>query len=166
MNMNARYLARAGAIGAVYAALTVCLAPISSGLIQCRVSECMCVLPYFTGAAVPGLFLGCLIANLLTGAPVYDVLFGSLATLLAALATRYLRRRWSKFLSPLPSVLFNSLIVGWVLVYAYGVGVPYWLSCLYVGAGQALACFGVGIPLLLATEKYGRKLFWEGEAWS
>ena len=163
MKPNARYLARAGVIGAVYAALTVCLAPISSGLIQCRLAECMCVLPFFTGAAVPGLFLGCLIANLLTGAPVYDVVFGSLATLLAALLTRRMRALWPKYLSPLPGVLINALVVGWVLVAAYGVRVPYWLACAYVGAGQALACFGLGLPLLLTVEKYGGMLFSDGE---
>ena len=82
-----RDLAQGAIIAAVYALLTIFFAPISSGLIQCRVSEAMSILPYFTFSAVPGLFIGCLLGNLLTGAPIYDVLFGSLATLIAAFIT-------------------------------------------------------------------------------
>ena len=100
--MTVRELVRGAIIAAVYALLTIVLAPISSGLIQCRVSEAMSVLPYFTFSAVPGLFIGCLIANLLTGAPIYDVVFGSLATLLAAYMTYLLRKRAPKWFAPLP----------------------------------------------------------------
>lgn len=152
--MKAKYLARAASIAALYVLLTVVFAPISSGLMQCRVSEALCVLPYFTSAAVPGLFVGCALANLLTGAPLYDVLFGSAATLLAALCTYWMRRRITKYISPLPSVLFNALIVGALLVYVYNVGVPYWMAAAYVGAGQAIACFVLGIPLLLVLERF------------
>lgn len=152
--MKARYLARAASIAALYVLLTIVFAPISSGLMQCRVSEALCVLPYFTSAAVPGLFVGCALANLLTGAPLYDVLFGSAATLLAALCTYWMRKRVTKYLSPLPSVLFNALIVGALLVYVYHVGVPYWMAALYVGAGQAIACFALGIPLLAVLERF------------
>lgn len=112
------------------------------------------MLPYLTGAAVPGLFVGCLLANILTGAPLYDVVFGSLATLLAALATYWLRRRAAKCFAPLPSVVFNALIVGWLLVRVYGVGLPYWLAALYVAAGQAIACFGLGLPLLTVLDRF------------
>lgn len=155
-----RYLAHAGIIAALYAALTVLLAPISYGLVQCRVSEALSVLPVFTGAAVPGLFLGCLIANLLAGAPIYDVVFGSLATLLAAACTRHLKTKGApRALLPLPSVLFNALIVGWLLVKVYGVGVPLPLSMLYVGLGQAIACYGLGLPLMIVLEKKASQLF-------
>ena len=157
--MNAKFLARAACIAALYAALTILLAPISSGLIQCRVAEALCVLPYFTGAAVPGLFLGCLLANLLTGAPVYDVIFGSLATLLAALCTHWMKQRVTKYLAPLPSVVLNALIVGALLTYVYGVGVPYALSAAYVAVGQSVACFGLGLPLLLVLERFAPRLF-------
>lgn len=152
--MKAGYLARAASIAALYVLLTLVFAPISSGLMQCRVSEALCVLPYFTSAAVPGLFVGCALANLLTGAPLYDVLFGSVATLLAALCTYWMRRRVTKYLSPLPSVLFNALIVGALLVYVYQVGVPYWVAAAYVGVGQAIACFVLGIPLLAVLERF------------
>lgn len=159
MKVNVRFLAYAGVIAAVYTVFTVMLAPISYGLMQCRVSEALCVLPYFTDAAVPGLFIGCLLSNLIGGAPIYDVIFGSLATLLAATATFYMRNRWSWYLAPLPPVVFNGLIVGAMLVYVYGVDVPLWLSCLYVAAGEGLACYGLGLPLICAMEKYENKLF-------
>ncbi len=125
-----------------------------------RVSEALCVLPCFTGAAVPGLFIGCLLANLLTGAALYDVIFGSLATLAAAAATYYMHRRgMNKWLMPLPSVLFNALIVGWLLSDIYQVGVSFELCALYVGLGQALACYVLGMPLMALLKRYGEKMF-------
>jgi len=155
-----KYLSHAGIIAALYAALTILLAPISYGLVQCRVSEAMSILPVFTGAAVPGLFLGCLIANLLTGAAIYDVIFGSLATLLAALCTHLLAKKHApRALLPLPSVLFNAVIIGWLLVTVYGVNVPLPLSMLYVGIGQAVACYGLGLPLMFVLEKKVPQLF-------
>ena len=157
--MTVRDLARGAIIAAVYALLTIFLAPISSGLIQCRVAEAMSVLPYFTFAAVPGLFVGCFIANLLTGAPAYDVLFGSLATLLAAYITFLMRKRVTKYLAPLPSVVINALVVGALLTYVYQVGVGYWVAAGYVAVGQAIACFGIGLPLMAVLQKFSDKLF-------
>ncbi len=159
--MPVRDLARGAIIAAVYALLTIFLAPISSGLIQCRVAEAMCVLPYFTFAAVPGLFIGCILANLLTGAPAYDVIFGSLATLLAAYITYLMRKRAPKWIAPLPSVLINALVVGALLAYVYDVGVGYWVAAGYVAAGQAIACFALGLPLLTLLDRYRGRLFEE-----
>ena len=157
---RAKFLAHAGIIAAIYAALTILLAPISYGLAQCRVSEALCILPCFTGAAVPGLFLGCLIANLLTGAPIYDVLFGSLATLLAAVCTRWhAKKTHPKLLLPLPSVLWNAVIVGWLLVSVYGVPVQLSLAMLYVGLGQAVACYAIGLPVMKMMERLPAKYF-------
>ena len=156
---NVRGLVRAAIIAAIYALLTIALAPISSGLIQCRVSEAMSILPYFTFSAVPGLFVGCLLANLLTGAPFYDVIFGSFATLLAAYITYFMRKRAPKYLAPLPSVVINALVVGALLVYVYDVGVNYWVAAGYVAIGQAIACFVIGLPLLSLLENFGGKLF-------
>ncbi|MDO5111948.1 MAG: QueT transporter family protein [Clostridia bacterium] len=158
--MKTRELARGALIGALYVLLTLLFAPISSGLVQVRVAEALCVLPCFTFSAVPGLFVGCLIANLLTGAAPYDVIFGSLATLLAADCTWRMRKAgWSKWLMPLPSVVWNALIVGWLLCYVYAVGVSFPLCALYVGAGQALACYALGMPLMALLGKYGGRLF-------
>ena len=157
--LKARNVAYAAVIAACYTVLTVGLAPISYGPVQCRVSEALCVLPYFTVSAVPGLFIGCLLSNALVGAPIYDVVFGSLATLLAALATRAMRARCSKYLAPLPAVAVNGLMIGAVLKYAYGVPVPLWTACAYVAVGQVVACFGLGIPLLLVTERFRKQIF-------
>ncbi len=157
--MKLRQLVTGGAIAAIYVLLTVCFAPISSGLIQCRISEALCVLPFFTPAAVPGLFVGCALANLLTGAPLPDVIFGSLATLLAAAATWGMRKVAPAWFAPLPSVLFNGVVVGVLLVKVYGVEVPLLAACLYVAIGQAIACFGLGLPLMALLKRHQAQLF-------
>ena len=158
--MNTRSITRAAIIAALYILLSLAVQPIASGLVQCRISEALTILPVFTGAAVPGLFIGCLLFNLISGAVAYDVVFGSLATLLAALLTwRMAKRGMSKWLLPLPSVVFNGLIVGALLVYAYGVPVSYPLAVLYVAAGQAVACYVLGMPLMLVLGRFGKKLF-------
>jgi len=149
-----RRLALAAAIAALYTAMTLAVAPISSGLIQCRISEALCVLPWFFPSAVPGLTLGCLLSNLLTGAPLPDIIFGTCATYFAAKLTCSLHE-WgsSKFLAPFPPVIFNAVIVGALLVQVYGVGIPYVLAALYVGIGESIACYGIGLPLLIFVEK-------------
>lgn len=164
MKISTKLLVQGALIAAVYAILTLAVAPIASGLVQCRVSEAMCVLPYFTPAAVPGLFVGCMLANLITGAEFLDILLGSLATLLAAAAARqatkwFRDRRFAKWLIPLPSVVFNAFLVGYVLAYVYEVGVSYWLCVLYVALGQLAACYVLGIPLFLVLDKYKQKIF-------
>ena len=159
---GAGQLTRGAVIAAAYAVLTVLLAPISYGLIQCRVSEALCVLPYFAIEAVPGLFVGCLLANLITGAPVPDVIFGSLATLLAAMGTYSLGRRRSpaaRMLAPLPPVVFNGLIVGALLTEVYQLGVSYAVAAGYVALGEAAACYLLGFPLMLTLEKCQSGLF-------
>lgn len=154
--MTTRFLARGALIGALYVLVSLLVAPFGSGLIQARLSEALCVLPWFTPAAIPGLFLGCILANLLTpGVVIYDVVFGSLATGLAALSTYYIRRKgYSKWLAPLPAVLINAVVVGYLLAYVYEVGVPWALCALSVGAGQVLACYGLGMPLMALLEKH------------
>ena len=160
MHITTRKLTAAAVTGAAYAALTMLLAPISYGAIQCRVSEVLCILPFFIPCTAWGLFAGCAIANLLSAAGIFDVVFGSLATLLAALLTwRMAKRGMPKWLLPLPSVVFNGLIIGALLVYAYGVPVSYPLAVLYVAAGQAVACYVLGMPLMLVLGRFGKKLF-------
>lgn len=159
--MTTKKLVQGALIGALYAALTLAAAPISYGLMQVRISEALCILPFFTPAAVPGLFIGCLVANLAGGAVLYDVVFGSLATLLAALLTWWLRVRGaSKWLAPLPAVVLNALIVGALMHLVYLPGeVTFPVAAAYVGAGQAIACYGLGMPLFYVLERYGKKLF-------
>ncbi len=160
--MKTKHLVQGALIAAIYALLTLAIAPISSGLLQCRISEAMSILPYFTPAAIPGLFIGCLIANILTGAVIYDVLFGSAATLLAAFLTWRLAQAYpspaGRWLAPAPAVVVNALVVGWLLAKVYLLG-PFWLCALYVAAGQLIACYGLGMPLLLVLSRYKEKLF-------
>ncbi len=149
-----KLLVRSGLIAAVYAVLTIVLAPISYGELQIRVAEALNVLPFFTFAAVPGLFVGCIIANLISPMGLLDLVFGSLATLLSAyLAYRIKDKR----LVPLPAVVINAFVIGALLHFVYGL--PLVMMILYVGAGQLLACYGIGYPLLLILERYKGRIF-------
>ncbi len=155
------YLTRAAAIAAIYVVLTWLAAVVGlsgQGLIQLRLSEALCILPYFTAAAVPGVTLGCLLANLLTGAHVLDIVFGTLATLLGAIGTRLLRK-WP-LLAPVPPIFFNTLIVPFVLRYAYfttDVAMP--LLFVSVAAGEVLSVGVLGLLLLFTLQKYREPLF-------
>ncbi|NLB61873.1 MAG: QueT transporter family protein, partial [Clostridiales bacterium] len=121
----------------------------------------LCVLPFFTFDAVWGLFAGCLIANTLTGGMPADIIFGSLATLFAALCSYAIKRSnfaksnetLAKWLVPLPAIVINAFVVGWLLKYVYSLPVSYESACLYVAAGQAIACYGVGMPLLTLLDR-------------
>ena len=152
-------LTRGAVIAALYVVLTLVSAAfgLSSGVIQLRLSEALCVLPFFCAEAVPGLFLGCLIANLVTGAPIWDILFGSLATLLGAAGARLLRR-W-RFLVPIPTVLANALIIPPVLIFAYGVPDAYLFLVATVSAGEILSCGVLGLLLLTVLQKRAKGLF-------
>ena len=141
----ATYVAKAAIIAALYVTLTLVLAPISFKEIQVRISEALCILPVFINAAVPGLFIGCLLANLLGGALPMDIAIGSLATLLGAIMTYLLRKK--VILAPLGPVLFNALLVPIVLIYAYGVPLPYYFMVLTVGAGEVLSAGILGLLL-------------------
>ena len=157
------FIAYGAIIAAIYVATTV-PNPISSGPIQIRFSEALCVLPLFTPAAIPGLFIGCLIANFVEGLPIYDVIFGSLATLAAAMwAYSFTKMKftasYAKWLTPWPAIIFNAAIIPFVLRYAYGLpyGIP--LLVVTVGAGQIISCAVLGYPLLLLLEKYRKPIF-------
>jgi uncharacterized membrane protein len=147
LKFSSRYIAQVGIIASLYAALTVMLAPISYGPIQLRVSEALTVLPYITPAAIPGLFIGCLVANVLGGLGIYDVVGGSLLTLFAAFLTYLVARTRRPVLAPLPPVLVNSLGVSLYLHLLFQL--PYWLTVVYIAVGEIGACFVLGYPLLL-----------------
>lgn len=150
-------ICEAGVIGALYTAITLLIAPIGSGAIQCRISEALCVLPFFTSAAIPGLTIGCLVSNLIMGGLWQDVIFGTLATLIGAIGARLLRR--VPYLVPLPTVVANTVIVPLVLAYAYGVesGIPFLM--LTVGLGEVLSAYVLGMLLLLTLRRYGDRIF-------
>ena len=151
--MKTKNVVTAGIIAALYIALTMISAMLglSSGVIQLRISEALTVLPYFTPAAIPGLFLGCLIANILSGAIVVDVIFGSVATLIGAIGS-YLLRKY-KFLVALPPVISNMVIVPFVLKYAYNLDDAMWFMAITVGIGEFLCCCGLGNMLLYSADK-------------
>ena len=138
------------AIAAIYVVLTMVFLPISFGPIQFRISELLCVLPYFTPAAIPGLFIGCLLANFLGGAAALDVIFGSIATLIGAVGSYLLRK--NRYLVSVPPILANMIIVPWVLRFAYGSEDMIWFSTITVGIGEILAIGLLGQILLSACD--------------
>ena len=157
-NKSTLFLVQAAMIGAIYVVLTVAFAPISFGEVQIRFAEALTILPFFTPAAVPGLFVGCLIANILGGAILPDIIFGSLATLIGAVVT-YLLRKQSKYLAPVPPIVANMLIVPFVLRYGYGVNLPIPLMMLTVGAGEVISAGVIGLILLNVLYKNRQKIF-------
>lgn len=146
--LSTRSLCVSAVIAALYAALTLLLAPISYGNLQCRVSEAMTLLPMLMPAAIPGLFVGCLLANILGGATVLDVVFGSLATLVAAVGTYALRKKPA--LAALCPIVSNGLIVGAVLSYVWAL--PLFLTMAEVAIGEVGAVI-IGFILLAALRK-------------
>lgn len=157
----ALWLAQGAAVAALYVVLTLIFAPISFGSVQFRIAEILTILPLLTPAAVPGLFVGCLLGNILGGAIIWDIVFGSLATLIGA-ALGYLLR-FNRWLVPLPTVIANALIIPWVLRYGYGIQVPVLLQIAYVAAGEILGCYILGE--LLATVLLKRRDIFPNARW-
>ena len=154
---NTLYLVQGAAIAAVYVVLTVVFAPLSFGNVQIRFAEALTVLPYFTPAAIPGLFVGCMIANLFGGAIPADILCGSLATLLGAFLSYKIRRH--KYLVPIPPILANTLVVPFVLYYGYGMHLPIPFMMFTVGVGEIASCGVLGLIILLSLEQYKTVIF-------
>ena len=159
---NIYLLTQAAIIAALYVVLTFIANAfgLANYSVQVRFSEALTILPFFTPAAIPGLFIGCLISNILTGCAIPDIIFGSLATLIAAFGTWKLRGIGNVFLSPLPPILANTIIVPFVLRYAYGIR-PLWLSFLTVGAGEIISCGILGLLLAFTLNKYRAQIFRE-----
>lgn len=159
MNKKALFITQAAMIAALYVVLTVFINAfgLANGAIQVRISEALTILPFFTPAAIPGLFIGCLISNIVTGCLPWDVVFGSMATLIGALGTYALRKY--KFLAPIPPIFANALIVPIILIKVYAVPDAYWFLLLTVGAGEVISCGILGMILLFALNKYRDKIF-------
>ena len=149
-------------IAALYIVLFLAFQPIGSGVIQFRIAELLCVLPYFTPAAIPGLFIGCMISNLLNGAIILDVVGGSLATLIGAVASYLLRK--NRYLVSVPPILANMVIIPWVLRLGYGSDAMIWFSTITVGIGEFLAIGVLGQFLLTVLLRYRHVLFREEAA--
>ena len=159
-------MVQAAMIAALYVVLTFLANAfgLANYAIQVRFSEALTILPYFTPAAIPGLFVGCLLSNILTGCALPDILFGSLATLLGALGT-YTLRRW-KWCAPVCPILANTIIVPLLLVYGYGLLIEgmsvvqcLGFYCLTVGAGEVISCGILGMIVLGILEKYKGRIF-------
>ena len=159
MSKKTAYITQAALIAALYTVLTMIAAgfDLASGAIQVRFSEALTIMPFFTPAAIPGLTLGCLLSNILTGCVLPDVIFGTLATLLGALGSCALRK--NRFLCAIPPIVSNMLIIPFVLTYAYHIpgGVP--LFMLTVGLGELISCMGLGQILLQALLPFRGTLF-------
>lgn len=153
------YITHAAVIAALYTALTMVSAgfDLASGAIQVRFSEALTIMPFFTPAAIPGLTIGCLLSNILTGCALPDVIFGSLATFLGAIGTYALRK--NRFLCAVPPIVSNALIIPFVLTYAYHIpgGIP--LFMLTVGLGELISCMGLGQLLLQVLLPLRGRLF-------
>ncbi len=152
MNKNVRFLTKAAAIAALYVVLTYesAIFGLSSSVIQIRISEALTILPYFFPEAILGLFSGCMIANLLTGCALWDVVFGSIATLIGAYFTSKLKNRW---LLSIPPILANTIIVPFVLIYVYGAAESLWFIMLTVAIGEILSCGILGQFLYSVIDK-------------
>lgn len=151
------FIAFSAAIAAIYTVLTMVFAPISFGPVQFRISEALCILPFFTPAAIPGLFIGCLLSNLLCGAAALDVVFGSLATLIGAFGSYQLRK--TKWLVCLPPIAANTIIIPWVLRFAYGSEDFIWYAMITVGIGEILAIGVLGNILLYLLNSQKHLIF-------
>ena len=161
-NKKTLFLAQGAMIAAIYVALTYVFAPFSFKEVQVRIAEALTILPVFTPAAIPGLFIGCVIGNIVGGAVLPDVVFGSLATLIGAFFTWKLRHA-HPFLAPVPPILSNMIIVPFVLRYAYGVELPIPLMMLTVGIGEVLSCGVLGLILYYALRGKKDQIFRVGE---
>jgi len=163
-NKKTRYLTHAALIAAIYVVLTYLanLFGLANGAIQVRLSEALTVLPVFTPAAIPGLFIGCITANLLTGCALWDVVFGSLATLIGAVGTFYLGKVCKgrlTFITTLPPIIANTVIVPFVIRYVYAAEDALPFLFLTVGLGEVISCGVLGFFLIKLLAKYQDQIF-------
>lgn len=149
------FVTQAAVIAALYVVLTFVSSSLglASGEIQIRLSEMLVILPAFTPAAIPGLFLGCLLSNLLTGCTVIDIIFGSLATLVAAIISYQLRNSKYPMVVALPPVIANMIVVPFILKFSYGVPLPIPVMMATVGIGEVISCVVLGSVLYFALDK-------------
>ncbi|BBF44730.1 substrate-specific component QueT of predicted queuosine-regulated ECF transporter [Lachnospiraceae bacterium KM106-2] len=156
MNKKLRFTVQAALIAAIYVVLLFVFAPISFSAVQVRIAEALTILPFFTPAAVPGVFVGCFLGGILTGGAPIDYIFGSLTTLVAAYLSY--RLRGNKYLVPLPPIILNAIVIPWVISFAYG-SVPIPLTMLTVGIGEVISCGVLGLILLFALNPIKNYIF-------
>ena len=150
---STKMIAQAGIIAALYMVLSFVSAAfvLSQGNIQVRLSEALCVLPIFIPAAIPGITIGCLLSNILTGCILWDVIFGTLATLIGAVGTFVLRK--NPLLAQCAPIVSNSVIIPFILYYGYGINIPIWTMMLTVGLGEVVSIGVLGRVLYVGLKK-------------
>ena len=153
-----RLIAQAAVIVAIYVVLTIVFAPIAFEEIQVRIAEALTILPIYTASAVPGLAVGCLLGNIIGGAPLPDVVFGSLATLIGAAGTRLLRNS-KPAIAVIPPIVANMVIIPFVLRYAYEIPLPIPLMMATVGLGEVISCGMLGLLLYKALLPHRDSVF-------
>ncbi len=147
------YLVRVAMIGAIYVILNIIFAPISYGPIQVRIAEALAILPFIDPSAIIGLFIGCILANIYGGLGMVDIIGGSLCTLIAAYLTSKMK---NPKLAPLPPVVINAFGVSIYLHLLFDL--PYWITVLYIGIGEIIACYILGYSLLILLIKNKKRL--------
>ena len=165
-NKKVIFITQSAVIAALYVVFTLISASfnLASYEVQMRLSEMLCILPVFTPAAIPGLFIGCLLSNIFWGTGPWDVVFGSLATLIGAVGTYLLRKialkfKWSGFIASIPPILSNAIIIPFVIAYTIEAKLSIPMLMLTVGLGELIACGILGTVLLYILKRYGSKLF-------
>lgn len=158
-NKNVTFMVQSAMIAAIYVVLVFVFQYTSFGFIQFRIAEALTILPYFTSAAIPGLFVGCMLANLLGGSILADIVFGSIATLIGAVGTYFAGKMKCKWLAPVPPIVANALIIPFVLKFGYGetAAIPYMMFT--IGVSEIIICGVIGLVLLAILERYKDKLF-------
>lgn len=152
MKKTTKFLVRSAVIAALYATLTLVVYPLSYGPIQVRVSEAMTVLPLFFAEAIPGLTIGCFLANIPMG--LWDMVIGATATLLASVTTRMVKK---VYFGVIPPVIFNALLVPVIFLTMGTSTEPYWINALTVGAGELISVLALGVPLYFVMKRTARK---------
>ena len=155
MNKKVRFITQCALIAAIYIVLTLIsnAMGLASGVIQVRLSEMLTILPLFTPAAIPGLTIGCFLSNVITGCLLWDVIFGTLATLAGAIGTYYLCKKYP-LTGPIYPILANSIIVPFILQYVYNFEGSYFYFMLTVGIGEIISCGAIGLILYKVLKKH------------
>ena len=153
-------LCQGAMIGALYVVLTLISSVTGLASTPVRLSEALCILPFFTPAAVPGLYVGCLVSNLILGGAIPDIIFGSLATLIGAAGTYLLRNlKAGKWLASIPPVIANTVMIPPILAYCYGYNDGFWVLAGGIALSEIISCTLIGTALLLALMPLRKKLF-------
>ena len=156
-NKKVQFMTQGAVIAAIYVVLVLIFDTFSFGPIQFRIAEMLTIMPYFTPAAIPGLFVGCLIANIIGGGLIWDIVFGSIATLIGAIGSYLVRK--NKWLVPLPPIIANMVIVPFVLKYAYGYDGLLVYFMFTVGLSEIIVCGIIGMALLTVMAKNREHIF-------